>query len=219
MVEPSLREYLLDLYVRSLLLDVDCSYENYKYTVKDNKFVLVGFCDIDIVFKKLQKDMSLYIDPYFEVCDIECNYEEYYTKKQINLEFGDSFESIYNFQVGKSLFLLNIVANGVIKISKQEYMGNSNLISFKSTGIKIIEKSGFEYCTNLERIEFPNCEYVEKSGFCDCYRLNNVYLPSCKIVKDYAFSGDTINYLRVNKNCVLLPNACDDYSKINIIRG
>lgn len=219
MVEPLLREYLIDLYARSLLLGVDCSYENYKYKVKDNKLVLIGFCDIDIVFNKLQKDMYLYIDPYFEICDIEPSYEEYYTKKQINLEFGDSFESIYNFQVDKSIFLLNIVANGVSKISKYEFMGYSNLTSFKSTGIKIIEKGGFEYCTNLERIEFPNCEYVEESVFCDCYRLNYVCLSSCKVVKDYAFSGDTINYLKVNKNCVLSLNACDDYSKINIIRG
>lgn len=218
MVEPSLREYLLDIYYRSLILGVDCCYENYKYTVKDNKLVLIGFCDIDTVFKKLHKDMSLYIDPYFEICDIESNSEEYYTKQQINLEFGDSFESIYNFQVNKSLFLLNIVANGISKISKHEFMGNNNLISFKSTGVKIIEKSGFEYCTNLERIEFPNCEYIEESAFCDCYRLNYACLSSCKEIKDYAFLGDTINNLKVHKSCVLSLNVCDDNSKLNIIR-
>lgn len=220
MVEPSLREYLIDLYARSLLLGVDSCYENYKYKVKNNKLVLIGFCDTDKVFKQLQKDMHLYIDPYFDICDIESSYEEYYTREKISLEFGDSFDSIYNFQVDKSIFLLNIVANGVSKISKFEFMGNNNLTSFKSTGVKIIEQSAFEYCTNLERIEFPNCEYIEESVFCDCYRLWYACFPSCKVIKDYAFSGiDSLEYFKIHKDCVLSSSACDDYRKVNIIRG
>lgn len=219
MVEPSLREYLVDLYYRCLFLGVDCFYENYKYVVKNNKLILLGFFDVDKVFKQLQKDMSLYIDPYFDICDIESSYEEYYTKKQISLEFGDSFESINHFQVDKSIFLLNIVANGVSKISKNEFMGNNNLASFKSTGVKIIENGGFEYCTNLERIEFPNCEYIEESAFCDCCRLNYACFSSCKEIKDYAFLGTCIDSLRINKDCVLSLNTFDNYSQIHIIRG
>lgn len=56
MVEPSLREYLVDLYTRSLLFDVKCSYENYVYKVENDKIVLCNFVDYDIVIDELNKN-------------------------------------------------------------------------------------------------------------------------------------------------------------------
>lgn len=205
MVENALKQYLIDLYERSLLLNVDCIYENYRYTIEDNKLVLLELLGIDIEYEKiLQKTNKIYIKPYFEICRIETpiklmlNYEY----KSIEIELGNSFEEIDSLELMYSLSHLTIIlrANSVIKVNEGAFYSKVYPTCFIGGDVKCIERFAFQY-SSIKAISIPNCEVLGYCSFKFSTSLRSIDISNCSFIDGYSFYGcRSIERIQMNEN-------------------
>lgn len=202
MVEPSLREYLVDLYTRSLLFDVKCSYENYVYKVENDKIVLCNFVDYDIVIDELNKNQYLLIPPYFEVCDLSL----YLGSVRMNnhksiIELGKSFETIKSFKVDKSYMLYQLNAPSVQEIKRRAFSSNSNLTKFMGENVIKVEIAAFMGATSLGMVYLPHCKEILERTFYNNINLTSINLESCELIEDNSFCGcDKLVNVKLNED-------------------
>lgn len=190
MVEPSLREYLIDLYTRSLLFDIKCSYENYVYKVENDKIVLCDFLDYDLVIDVFNKNQYLLIPPYFEVCDLNIYLGSVRMDSHKSIiELGESFETIKSFKVGKSYMLYQLNAPSVTEVKREAFLSNSNLIKFMGENVIKVDEGAFIDATNLGIVYLPKCKEILERTFFNNINLISINLESCKFIEDNSFCG------------------------------
>lgn len=190
MVEPSLREYLVDLYTRSLLLGVDCYYENYVYKVENDKIVLCNFVDYDVLIDELNRNQYLLIPPYFEVCDLSLYLGSVRMDNHKSIiELGESFETIKSFKVDKSYMLYQLNAPSVTEVKREAFLSNSNLIKFMGENVIKVDEGAFIDATNLEIVYLPKCKEILEKTFFNNINLMSINLESCKFIEDNSFCG------------------------------
>lgn len=199
MIDRTIRYYLYDNYNRHLLFNMMPNYKNYVYQVnKDGKLVLVGFVDESKLINELEMTNKIYIEPFFEICNISLVFEDCLKSfnKEIFIELGDSFEIIQLFQCWNySQIPVIVIANSVNKIEYNAFSNNICLKSFYGNNVKLVEDFAFYGCTNLEYINLNNCIELQDEVFSECISLNKVYAPKCVTIGDscFPFSNFTLN--------------------------
>lgn len=215
MVESSLKQYLIDLYERSLLLNVDCIYENYRYTVENNKIILLELLGVDLEYEQnLKNTKTIYIKPYFEICRVDTpiklmlNYEY----EHINIELGDSFEEIDSLEIMYSFshLIIRLIANSVRKINESAFYSKVYPTCFIGKNVECIEPFAFQH-SNIESICVPNCKILSYCSFRLAIRLRSINIPNCNCIESNAlYNCRSIKDIRINKNIKIHEHA---YSK------
>lgn len=204
MVESSLKQYLIDLYERSLLLNVDCIYENYRYTVENNKIILLELLGIDLEYEQnLKKTKKIYIKPYFEVCRIDTpiklmlNYEY----ECIEVELGNSFEEIDSLELMYSFshLIIRLVANSVTKINESAFYSKVYPTCFIGKNVECVEAFAFQH-SSIQTIYIPNCKVLGYCSFRLATSLRSIDISNCNYIDGYALYNCNIKDIRINKN-------------------
>lgn len=202
MVEPSIRDYLIDLYDRSLFLNEDSIYNNYKYRVEDDKLVLISFVNIDIVKEQLKNNGYLFIDPYFDVCRLYINLgvlDDYF---YFRIELGNSFERIDLFLMDyKQDFKVNteLHAHSVTKINDEAFYETFFPTIFRGNNVREIGKSAFECNQAIKEVYVPKCEFFDNFCFMSSYLLSDIESNASKIGY-HAFFDTYLNSIKANGN-------------------
>lgn len=188
MIDKKIKEYLCENYNRHLLFNMIPSYKNYVYQVnQDGKIVLIGFVDELKLITELEMTHKIYIEPFFEICNLSCVLEDSFKSltEEILIELGNSFEIIQLFQFWNySERPLIVMANSVSKIKYNAFSHNKYLKYFDGNNVKLVEDFAFYDCPNLESVSLNNCIELQNEVFSGCINLNRVYAPKCVIVGD-----------------------------------
>lgn len=205
MVESNLKQYLIDLYERCLLLEVDCVYENYRYTVEGNKIVLLELLGIDLEYEQnLKKTKKIYLKPYFEICRIDTpiklmlNYEY----ECINIELGDSFEEIDCLEIMYSFshLIIRLRANSVTKINESAFYSKTYPTCFIGKNVECIESFAFQH-SDIETIYIPNCKVLSYCSFRLAVRLRQIDISNCTSIDNSAlYNCRSLRNIKMNKN-------------------
>lgn len=211
MVELSIRNYLLDLYNRSLLLCVDSIYGNYRYTVENDKLVLLDFVDINIVKEQLKNNRSLFIDPYFDICRLSINLGVMDDCLFYKIELGNSFERIDSFLVedmlyqhGKNSITSELHAHSVTKICDYAFGETYFPTIFRGNNVKKIGASAFRYNNVIKEVYVPKCEIFQDNCFSSADSLSYVESNAMK-VGYHSFYDTYLDSIKMNKNVCIHP--------------
>lgn len=191
MIDKTIRDYLCENYTRYMVFDMLPTYKNYIYKVNSNgQIVLIGFVDESKVIYEIEKYHKIYIEPFFDICDLSVVLEDSFktSNQDILIELGNSFEIIQLFQwdsYSKTPFIIK--ANSVSKIEYNAFSHNKCLKSFEGNNVKLVEEFAFYNCVNLESVKLNNCIELQNEAFSECIRLKTVDVPKCVIVGDSCF--------------------------------
>lgn len=186
MVELSIKNYLIEVYYRSLLLGVDSIYGNYKYTVENDKLVLLDFVDIDIVKEQLKNNGCLFIDPYFDICRLKLYLGVMDDCLSFRIELGNSFEIIDSFLVNYRLYKNSSIttelhAHSITKIGNFAFFDTLFPTIFKGDNVKEIDKQAFKYNYSIKEVYVPKCEIFNASCFSSADSLSYIESNATKI--------------------------------------
>lgn len=214
MVEVSIRDYLVDLHNRSLLLCVDSIYNNYKYIVENDKLVLLDFVDINIVKEQLKNNGCLFIDPYFDICRLNINLGVMDDCLFFSVELGNSFERIDSFLVDYRLYKYNSItselyAHSITKIGDYAFYETYFPTIFRGDNVEEIGTSVFQYNHSIKEIYIPKCEIFNENCFLSVDSLS--YIESNATHIGYHALYDTyLNSIKMNKNVSIHPYAINN---------
>lgn len=214
MVEASIRDYLVDVYNRSLLLCIDSIYNNYKYIVENDKLVLLDFVDINIVKEQLKNNGCLFIDPYFDICRLNINLGLMDDCLSFRVELGNSFERIDSFLVDYILYkhsgiTTELHAHSITKIGYNAFSNTFFPTIFKGNNVKEIDTHAFQYNHSIKEIYIPKCEIFNENCFLSVDSLS--YIESNATHIGYHALYDTyLNSIKMNKNVSIHPYAINN---------
>lgn len=214
MVDESIREYLIDVYNRSLLLCIDSIYNNYKYTVENDKLVLLDFVDIDIVKEQLKNNGCLFIDPYFDICRLNINLGLMDDCLSFRVELGNSFERIDSFLVDYRLYKHSSIttelhAHSVIKIGDYAFYETYFPTIFRGDNVEEIGTSAFQYNIVIKEVYVPKCEIFDDCCFMSCDSLRHIESNATQIGY-HTFYDTYLNSINMNKNVFIHPQALNN---------
>lgn len=199
MLNQKIKNEMIDIYLRYILLGERPIYKHYYFDYKDNQIVLTGFVNESDVYTYWKNNGILIIDDIFEVIDFNTNikYENCFAYQDLSnynfyiLKLGNNVQFIKQLHMGFKLFY-RIETDSALTIDINALSYENNLVEFKGEFVKVIKKQAFFGCHNLAVVFFPKCEIVEDSVFGSCYHLEYVNLSSIQNLPRY-LCGDCSN--------------------------
>lgn len=187
MVEPVLRQYLIDLYYRNLAFGIKSTYKNYKYIVENEKLVLKGILDLQPFIDSIENKNYIFIDPYFEVYSMKLSLPTYnpnYNDSRVIIELGDSFEKISScfisyLTLSNNRFYNNVKlkANSVTEIDSYAFYDFNSVDYLFCKNLNVIHSYAFMH-TCIKEVYAPRCELIERKAFSDCYSIMSIKVNS-----------------------------------------
>lgn len=183
--ENLLRSYLIEMYKRNLVFNMNCRYENYIYTYDED------LDELHLVQIDTNENISiiLHILDVFDVIDKNVLYNQSVIKviylggrvKRIMESAFSSQQSLYEVYIKDSDDELEICANA--------FSNCNNLNTFNCTRISILGSCAFQNCYNLRSINLDAVEYIGIYCFDNNINLQNISLTSVKVLKENSFQG------------------------------
>lgn len=184
MCDKKLRDYLIELYDRSIALNIKCIYDIYEYSYASEKDELHLIC----IEKGHKIGTTIHILDIFDVIDSNAtdNYDIkiLYLGSRVKRIMDSAFSSqhsLYEVYIKDSENKLEICANS--------FSNCNNLNTFYCTRISILGSCAFQNCYNLRNINLDTVEYIGIYCFDNNIELENISLTSVKVLKENSFKG------------------------------
>lgn len=172
-----LKKDLIDYYNRCLAFSMECKYEDWKYTVKDDTIIAVKYC-------------GEYLDEIKIPDGIECISEGSIQKKRIESLDLNQVKYLMTRSLSETC-IRNIKAPELIWVSEGSAYECTELKSFKADKVIEIGIDAFRKCDNLENVSLKSVRFIENAAFMDCDNLKSVDIPNIRYLGSLSFAGCT----------------------------
>lgn len=194
-----LREYLIQLYERSLALNLESVYDIYEYSYDNvnDELHLVS------IKPKCVDDTTIHVLDIFDV--IDSNATDNYEIKVLYLgsRVKRIMDSAFTQQHLHEVYVED--SNNKLEICDRAFNGCWTLRTFECNHIYKISNYAFQNCYNLQSINLDTVEYIGYGCFSGNTNLKNISLTSIKVLKEGCFKGCTnLAYIYIGEDLEIL---------------